>query len=240
MVPDRAMVIVAHADDAEFMVAGTAALWARDGTQVTYVIVTNGDKGSEDPNLTSEQLREVRRAEQERAAASLGVQQVLFLGYEDGMLEPTIDLRRDLARVIRAHAPHTVVTFDPTVRFLSDTYPNHPDHRATGDTAIDAVFPSARDRLTFPELLDEGLQPHKVSELWLGATANPNHWVDIESVMDRKIKALHEHSSQIGDFQIDEFVTQLAKDLAQDSPYNFAESFRRIVLEALGGTEDTH
>lgn len=231
MAPDRAMVIVPHADDAEFMIAGTVALWAREGTEVTYVIVTNGDKGSDDPTMTSGQLAAVRREEQERAAAGLGVKRVLFLGYEDGMLEPTLDLRRDLSRVIRAHRPHTVMTFDPTVRFITDNYPNHPDHRATGDAAVDAVFPAARDRLTFPELLEEGLEPHKVAELWLGAGPSANHWVDIEPVLDMKIAALREHRSQLGEFPIEEFVPEMAKGQAEGSPYTYAESFRRVVLE---------
>src|SRR3989304_5046843 len=126
MAPDRAMVIVAHPDDAEFLVAGTAALWAADGTEVTYVIVTNGDKGSEDPSMTSEQLAALREDEQRRAAAGLGVKEVLFLGYEDGLLQHTLDLRRDLTRVIRRHRPHTVVTFDPTVRFITENYPTPP------------------------------------------------------------------------------------------------------------------
>jgi LmbE family N-acetylglucosaminyl deacetylase len=225
------MVIVAHPDDAEFLVAGTAALWAADGTEVTYVIVTNGDKGSEDPSMTSEQLAALREDEQRRAAAGLGVKEVLFLGYEDGLLQHTLDLRRDLTRVIRRHRPHTVVTFDPTVRFITDNYPNHPDHRAAGDAAVDAVFPAARDRLTFPELLEEGLEPHKVKELWLGAGASANHWVDIEPVLEKKIAALREHPSQLGEFPLDEFIPEMAKGQAQGSPYTYAESFRRVVLE---------
>ncbi len=231
MAPDRAMVIVAHADDADFLAAGTVAVWSREGTEVTYVIVTNGDKGSEDPAMTSEQLVIVRREEQERAAAILGVKTVLFLGYEDGMLQPTLDLRRDLTRAIRAHRPYVVATFDPTVRFITDNYPNHPDHRATGDAAVDAIFPAARDRLTFPELLDEGLEPHKVKEIWLGASASPNHWVDIEPVLDQKIAALREHKSQLSEFPVKEFASQWAQEQAEGSSYTLAESFRRIVLE---------
>ncbi len=229
--PDRAMVVVAHTDDAEFLVAGTAALWAREGTEVTYVIVTNGDKGSDDPDMTSEQLVVIREGEQRRAAASLGVKQVLFLGYEDGMLQPTLELRCDLTRVIRSHRPQTLVTFDPTTRFISDNYPNHPDHRATGDAAVDAVFPAARDRLTFPELLDEGLEPHKVKELWLGASSSPNHWVDIEPVLEQKIAALRMHESQLSRFPLEDFIPEMSKAEARGSPHTFAESFRRLVLD---------
>jgi LmbE family N-acetylglucosaminyl deacetylase len=229
--PDKAMVIVAHTDDAEFLVAGTAALWAREGTEVTYVIVTDGDKGSDDPEMTSERLVAIRKEEQRRAAASLGVKEVLFLGYEDSMLQPTLELRRDLARVIRAHRPQTVVTFDPTTRFITDNYPNHPDHRAAGDAAVDAVFPAARDRLTFPELLDEGLEPHKVRELWLGASSSPNHWVDIEPVLEQKIAALRMHESQLSKFPLEEFIPEMSRVEARGSAYTFAESFRRLVLE---------
>ena len=230
MEPDRAMVIVAHPDDAEFLAAGTVALWTKGGTAVTFVIVTNGDKGSDDPDMTSERLVVVRRGEQERAAESLGVKRVLFLDYEDGMLEPTLELRRDLARVIRMHQPHTVVTFDPTSRFISENYPNHPDHRATGDATIDAVFPSARDRLTFPELLADGLEPHKVKELWLGPSICTNHWTDIESVIGQKIAALRHHESQLAELPLEEFIPEMARAQAEKSPYTLAEGFRRVEL----------
>ncbi len=231
MANDSVMVIVAHPDDAEFLAGGATALWTRDGKEVIYVIVTNGDKGSEDPDITSEELAAVRRVEQQQAADGLGVAKVLFLGYEDGMLEPSLDLRRDLARVIRTHVPHTVVTFDPTVRFITDNYPNHPDHRATGDATLDAVFPAARDRLTFPELLAEGLTPHKVREVWLGAGSRANHWVDIEPVLSKKIAALKKHESQLAEMDLDEFIPQMAKDSAKGSPHTYAEGFRRVVLD---------
>ncbi len=231
MADDTKMVIVAHMDDAEFMVAGTAALWSAEGAEVIYVIVTNGNKGSDDPEMTPERLRVLREDEQRQAAASLGVRDVLFLGYDDAMLQPTLDVRRDIVRVIRRYRPHTVVTFDPTTRFITDNYPNHPDHRAAGDATVDAVFPAARDRLTFPELLVEGLEPHKVRELWLGASAAPNHWVDIESVLDRKIAALRLHASQMGDFKVEEFIPEMARGSARGSPHTYAESFRRLVLE---------
>jgi LmbE family N-acetylglucosaminyl deacetylase len=231
MTTDRAMVIVAHTDDAEFMAAGAVALWAREGTEVTYVIVTNGDKGSDDPDISREHLAVIRQAEQQEAAAILGVKTVLFLGYEDSMLQPTLELRRDLARVIRAHRPHTVVTFDPTTRFITENYPNHPDHRAAGDAAVDAVFPAARDRLTFTELLDEGLEPHKVKELWLGASGSPNHWVDIEPVLEQKIAALRKHASQLSRFPLEEFIPRMSEAQAEGSPYSLAESFRRLVLD---------
>lgn len=225
------MVVVPHTDDAEFLAGGTVALWAREGTEVTYVIVTNGDKGSDDPDMTSGQLATLRQSEQRAAAAGLGVKDVLFLGHEDSMLQPTLELRRDLAQAIRAHRPHTVITFDPTTRFITDNYPNHPDHRATGDAAVDAVFPAARDRLTFPDLLEQGLEPHKVAELWLGASLSPNHWVDIEPVLEQKIAALRKHESQLSKFPLDEFIPQMSRAQAEGGPYTLAESFRRLVLD---------
>jgi len=230
MNPERAMVIVAHPDDAEFLAGGTVALWAQNSTAITYVIVTNGDKGTDDPNLTSEELAVIREDEQRRAAERLGVAQVLFLGYPDSMLQPTLEVRRDLVRVIRQHRPSIVVTYDPTNRFIMDNYLNHPDHRAAGDAALDAVFPAARDRLTFPELLAEGLAPHKVQEVWLGATREPNHWVDIEPVLQDKIEALRIHHSQLHQFPLEQVIPAMARMGAQGSDHTYAEAFRRLVL----------
>ncbi len=224
------MVIVAHPDDAEYLVSGLVSQWTRGGVEVTYAIVTTGDKGSDDPNVTAEQLAMTRRQEQERAAAMLGVARVLFLGHEDGVLQPTLELRRDLTRVIREWRPEIVVTFDPTTRFMTSTYPNHPDHRATGDATVDAVFPAARDRLTFPELLQEGLEPHKVRELWLCATTSPDHWIDVEPVLDRKLAALREHGSQINGSNLEEELREWSRTWAKGGPYELAECFRRVVL----------
>lgn len=224
------MVVVAHPDDAEYLTSGLVSMWAGGGIEVTYTVVTNGNKGSEDPAARPEELAAARRDEQQRAARLLGVKDVLFLDYEDGVLEPTIDLRRQLARIIRERRPEIVVTFDPETRFMSETYPNHPDHRATGDAAVDAVFPSARDRLTFPELLAEGLEPHKVRELWLVGTHAPNHWVDVEPVFDRKLAALREHTSQIDSDSVEQDLVDWSKRWAEGSPYTLAERFRRIAL----------
>ena len=152
-----AVVITAHPDDAEFTVGGTVARWAREGKTVIYVICTDGSRGSNDPKVRPEHLVAIRRAEQEAAARILGVEEIVFLGYEDGSLEPTLALRRDLTREIRRYRPDIVVCPDPTVRYYGDSYLNHPDHRAAGDAALDAAFPSAGTRYIFPELLAEGL-----------------------------------------------------------------------------------
>ncbi len=229
-VPESVMVVVAHPDDAEFMTAGTIAKWTQAGAKATYVVVTKGDKGSEDPDMTPTRLAAIREEEQRAAGAVLGVTSFEFMGYPDGYLEHTLGLRRDLARLIRRHRPEVVICFDPTNRIFSDSYVNHPDHRASGDATIDAVFPTARDRLTFPELLADGLEPHKVSQLWLGATAQPNVWVDIGETLELKQKALMAHPSQLGADVVD-FAVQMARGSAASQDFEFGEAFRRIVFD---------
>lgn len=228
--PRSAMVIVAHPDDAEFLCAGTVAKWAAAGSNVTYVVITNGNKGSEDPEMTPLKLAETREAEQRAAGVILGVKHFEFMGYEDGYLQHTLGLRRDLTRLIRRYTPEVVICFDPTQRFLGDNYANHPDHRASGDATIDAVFPSARDRLTFPELLTENLAPHKVSAIWMGGTEKPNTWVDITPTIELKKKALMAHPSQLGEDVIG-FVLEMGKMNAEGRDYDYAESFRKVQLE---------
>lgn len=229
-VPESAMVIVAHPDDAEFMVAGTAAKWARAGSEITYVVVTKGDKGSDDPEMTPGRLTAIREAEQRDAGAIVGVRNFEFMGYDDGYLQHTLELRRDLTRLIRKYRPEAVVCFDPTNRFFSDTYVNHPDHRASGDAAVDAVFPSARDRLTFPDLLIDGYEPHKVKQLWLGNAGQPNTWVDIGETLEVKRQALLAHPSQLGP-EIVQFAEQMGRMSATGQPFDYAESFRRFTFD---------
>ena len=228
---ERVMVITAHPDDAEFTVAGTVARWAQEGKTVIYVICTDGSRGSNDPEVKPEHLVAIRRAEQEAAARVLGVEEVVFLGYEDGSLEPTLALRRDLTREIRRYRPDIVVCPDPTVRYYGDSYLNHPDHRAAGDAALDAVFPSARTRYIFPELLAEGLEPHKVREVLIRGALSPNLWVDISDTIELKIAALREHESQVGRIQgWEERVRARAQQEAAGQDMTCAESFRRIIL----------
>ena len=229
--PKSAMVVVAHPDDAEFIAAGTVAKWSNAGSHVTYVIVTKGDKGSDDPEMTPSQLAQIREREQRDAGRILGVSDFVFMGYPDGYLQHTLELRRDLARVIRSYRPEVVICYDPTNRFLTDTYVNHPDHRASGDATIDAVFPTARDRLTFPELLADGLEPHKVAQLWLAAPGQPNTVVDIGDTLELKCKALLAHPSQLGKDVVD-FARELARWMAEGQDFEFGESFRRFILES--------
>lgn len=199
---NRVMGIFAHPDDPEFFCGGTFAKWAAEGKHITFVLATSGDKGSEDRSISSEQLITIREAEERAAAARLGVQEVIFLGYPDGELQPTLELRRQLTRLIRLKKPDIVVTNDPTARWYGVNYINHPDHRAIGDAALDAVFPSARDHLTFPELYhQEGLEPHKALHVYLCGTLEPNAKIDVTDYLETKITALREHKSQIADME---------------------------------------
>lgn len=225
------MVIIAHADDAEFGAAGTIAKWVREGKEVTYVVATNGNKGSADPSMTTERLAEIREAEQRAAAKVLGVKRVIFLGYPDGELEHTLKLRKDLTRQIRKYKPDIVLTPDPTTWYYGDRYVNHPDHRAIGAAALAAIFPSARDRLTFAELLADGLEPHKVSELYMTIATQPDVWVDIDETMETKIEALREHRSQMGCMDaVEKRVRERAETMAAGRGMKYAEAFKRMML----------
>lgn len=228
---ERVMVITAHPDDAEFTVAGTVARWAQGGKTIIYVICTDGSRGSNDPQVKPERMVAIRKSEQEAAARLLGVEEIVYLGYEDGTLEPTLALRRDLTRVIRRYRPDIVVCPDPTVRYYGDGYLNHPDHRAAGDAALDAVFPSARTRYIFPELLDEGLEPHKVQAVLIRGSPSPNFWVDISDTIELKIAALKKHESQVSHIQgLEEWIRARAQQEASGQDMAYAESFKRIIL----------
>lgn len=230
-IPPSAMIIVAHPDDAEFMAAGTLARWARAGSRVVYLLVTSGDKGSSDPTITREALVLTRQEEQRAAARILGAKEVLFLGYEDGVVIPSIELRRDIAREIRRLKPHAVLCQDPTRFFSGSDYINHPDHRAVGEAALAAVYPAARDRMTFPELLAEGLEPHKVQEVFVGFAERTDVIVDISQTLDAKVASLLAHRSQMGDWQPAETVATWARETAQDQPIEYGEAFRYFKLD---------
>ena len=161
----RGMVIVAHADDAEYGCAGTVAKWCREGMEVVYVICTDGSKGSSDPEMSPDRLAEIRRNEQLAAGKALGLKEVVFLRYEDSMLQPGLDLRKDIVRQIRRHKPDILICPSPVRNLTGKGYIGHPDHLAVGEATMAAVFPASRDRMTFPELLEEGLEPHKVREV---------------------------------------------------------------------------
>src|SRR5437588_7366480 len=201
--PKRVLSIHAHPGDQEFTVAGTLAKWARAGSEIVTVCLTRGEAGSNKStpaDMTRERLAKIREEEQRAACGVLGIAEVVFLGYEDGVLTPLIDLRRDLTRLVRRHRPDAVVTGDPTVRYYGTRYLNHPDHRVAADVALDAVFPSAETRFIFPELLDEGLAPHKVTRVFVHGAEKPDTFVDIAETLPVKLAALREHKSQLGDW----------------------------------------
>ncbi|MGH3155209.1 MAG: PIG-L deacetylase family protein [Streptosporangiaceae bacterium] len=192
------LVINAHPDDVDFSAAGTVARWTDAGIKVSYCLVTDGDAGGHDPAVPREEIPALRRAEQTAAAGIVGVTDLRFLGYPDGQVEPTIGLRRDLARVIRQVRPDRVLCPTPERNYVRMP-PSHPDHRAVGSAALDAIYPDARNPFAFPELLtDEGLEAWTVREVWLGAGLAPNHYVDVTETFDRKVAALRAHESQTG------------------------------------------
>ena len=225
----RILVIVAHPDDAEFGCAGSVARWVGEGREVFYCLITNGNRGSDDAAMTPERLAAIREDEQRAAARSLGVEDLVFLGYPDGELEDTREARRDVVRAIRRFRPDRVVTQNPFPTL--NPYSGHRDHRHAGRLALDAVYPYARDRLHFPELLVEGWQPHKVREVYLLGHGEPDTFVDITASMDRKLAALRCHASQLKDFTgVEGLVRERAADVGKPHGYTYAEGFRAIHL----------
>lgn len=222
---ERAMVIFAHPDDAEVQCAGTVARWTEDGKKVTYVVLTRGDKGTQDPKMTAENLGKIRQKEQLRAAEELGVEKVLFLDNGDGELEVTMERRRTLTRVLREHQPEVLVTHDPWMR-----YQLHPDHRASGTLTLDAMI-SARDRLYFPEQIEQGLKPCRVRRVLLFASDQPDFWVDIGPTMEKKIKALGHHQSQVTQWpNWEEWLRMRGEKAGASQGLKFAEPFKLLVL----------
>jgi LmbE family N-acetylglucosaminyl deacetylase len=222
------MVVTPHPDDAEFGVAGTVARWTREGKNVIYVVCTNGDKGTSDINMKSPELAIIREREQLAAADLLRVSEVIFLRHSDQGLEDTPEFRKELVRLIRKYRPEVVVTASPYRRYYW-----HRDHRITGQVTLDAVFPFARDHLSYPDLLEEGLQPHKVKEVWLWAEDDANYCSDITETFDIKIAALGCHKSQVGDTVPQEMIGWLrerAESAASGKDFRLAEAFYRVEM----------
>lgn len=231
-VPDRAMVIFAHPDDAEIGSGGIVARWIAAGCEVTYVLCTNGGAGTADRSLAPEELTRRRAAEQQAAADAMGVCHVVMLDHPDGGLEDTREFRGDIVRALRTYRPHTVFTHDPhRIRAFQ-----HRDHRIAGLVTTDAVYPFARDHLHFPEqIAKEGLEPHKVRELWYWGADEPDVIVDVSDTIDRKIAALFRHESQVPGLNVapgqtleDRIKAQSAR-LANGYGFRHAEVFRRLV-----------
>ncbi len=221
---ERVMVIAAHPDDPEFGCAGAVLKWAQAGRHITYVLITSGDKGSHDPDLRPGLLAARRESEQRAAAHDLGVHEVIFLRRPDGLLENTLDLRRQLADLVRRLRPDAVLTIDPWRH-----YQLHPDHRAAGQAALDAVW-SAREWYIFPEQLVEGVEPWRVKQVYLFWTDNPDYWEDISGCMEQRLAALLRHVSQVGSdpATLIERVRQRAKEAGEKPGYEYAEAFKRF------------
>ncbi len=230
--PKKVMVIMAHPDDAEFGVSGTVAKWARMGSEIIYVLCTSGDKGSDDPKMTSAKLVRTREAEQKAAGKILGLKNVVFLRFKDAELLPfDMKLRHDLVAEMRRFKPNAVICQDPTTRFgFGGRYIQHPDHIAAGEATLAAVYPSVRDRLTFPDLLVQGLKPHKVTDVFLMGSRDPDYFEDISGTMDIKVKALMAHKSQVSE-GTGKFVRMNAENTGKQHNTKYAESFRWLRLD---------
>ncbi len=226
----RVLLVMAHPDDPEFSCGGTLAKWAREGQEIRYLLLTCGDKGSDSPDVTPEMLCADRQAEQRAAAAVIGVKAVVFLNHHDGELVNTPDVRRDIVREIRRFKPDVIVTGDPTTYFRMNSYINHADHRAAGAATLEAVFPAAGNRMYFPELLSEGLNPHSPKEVWMTGSNESNLWVDVTDTLGIKIAALKEHKSQIKDpAELEQRIRDRLRRPDVDREF-YAEGFRVIKL----------
>ncbi|MPZ87088.1 MAG: PIG-L family deacetylase [Nitriliruptorales bacterium] len=221
----RALVIVAHPDDAEFGAAGTIARWVELGTDVRYVVLTDGASGSADPAMTRERLVEIREREQRAASKELGVSDVTFLGYPDGFLEPSLEARRKVAAEIRRHRPEAIITLNPEVRWTAWGSVNHPDHRAVGDLVLHSINPAASTRLWDPTLIDEGLEPWDVAELWMTAFGRGSEMVDITGTFERKVDALRRHASQLSGWDPEPRMREMAAVRGREVGVELAEAF---------------
>ena len=226
--PAQVMVVTPHPDDAEYGVAGTVARWISDGKEVVYVVCTNGEKGTSDASMKPGKLVRIREKEQTAAARSLGVREVIFLGHPDQGLEDTPEFRKELVRLIRMYRPETVVTADPYRRYVW-----HRDHRITGQVTLDAVFPYARDHLSYPDLMKEGFHPHKVREILFWASEDVNYRSNITATFHLKLAALRCHKSQVGHIptqELEERLRQRHKTMAEGEDFHLAEAFHRVEI----------
>lgn len=229
----RGMVVVAHADDAEFGCSGTVAKLCSEGWEMVYVLCTDGSKGTSNREISSQELARIRRQEQLNAGKVLGLKDVVFLDYPDSYLQPTLELRRDIAREIRRYRPDVLICQYP-MRTLDGFWGvGHPDHMAAGEAALAAVFPTARDHLTFPELLEAGFEPHKVAEVWVMGHPQPDLWIDVTDHMGTAIKALMQHVSQINgrtEEDLGKRMREWRREEAVGKGMQYAEAFKRLKM----------
>jgi LmbE family N-acetylglucosaminyl deacetylase len=226
--PVHAMVVSPHPDDAEYGIAGTVARWTKEGKRVIYVVCTSGDKGTSDINKKPEEVVKTREQEQKAAAKLLGVSEVIFLRHPDQGLEDTPEFRKEIVRLIRMYRPGVIVTADPYRRYVW-----HRDHRITGQVTLDAVFPYARDHLSYPDLLDEGLMPHKVKEILFWASEDINYRSDITDTFEIKLAALRCHKSQVGHLNNPGWEKRLKeryRSFAEGEDFELAEAFHRVQI----------
>ncbi|MEY3400197.1 MAG: hypothetical protein RLZZ486_665 [Actinomycetota bacterium] len=191
----RVLVVMAHPDDCDFGAGGTIAQWSAKGIQVSYCIITNGDQGGEESGIPLEEMAQVRQKEQRDAGAALGVSDITYLNYRDGWLMPSIELRKEIVKAIRIAKPDRMVVQSPE-RNWERIFASHPDHLAAGETAIQAVYPDARNPYAFTDLKEAGFEPWRVREVWMTGSPTPNHFVDITDTFSKKMAALHAHVSQ--------------------------------------------
>ncbi len=229
---ERALVVVSHPDDGEFGAAPTIARLTRAGVRVDYVVTTDGGKGTEDPNVTPEELTTTRVAEQRAAADILGVSDIVHLGYPDGYLMPSLDLRRDITRQIRRFRPDLVITQNPQRRLDHNPFIGHPDHLATGEATLASVYPAARDHLNFPELWrDERLEPWKVRQVLLTGVEEPNLWLDVADTFEVGLRAILAHASQVDGADVTERMRERARTIGEPQGIGLAQAFLSIILE---------
>ncbi len=230
--PLTVLCVAAHPDDLDFGTAGTTAVWTGDGHRVVYCLVTSGEAGGDDPSLPRTEMAKIRKREQTAAAKRVGVTELHFLGFPDGAVVADLTLRKAIARVIRQVRPDRVVTQSP-VRRLDRMYSSHPDHLATGEATLNAIYPDARNRFAFPELMnEEGLEPHTVPEVWLSGTDEPNIYIDITGTIEQKVEALLCHKSQLDEpDKMDNLLREWASEAAKAGglpPGSHAECFRIV------------
>lgn len=232
-VPESAMAIVAHPDDIEFSCAGTMARWAKAGARISYILCTSGDVGIATPGMTRAQAAAIRETESREAARLAGATEIIFLGEPDGMLQPTLELRKKLVREIRRFRPEVIVTGDPTVVFAGADYINHPDHRAAAQAALDATFPAAGQPNLFEELAEEGLIAHKPRKVYVNVWGNEaDLFVNIEDTIAIKVDALRAHKSQMGEWDPEKQIREWAAETAKGKEMAYAEAYRVVTLES--------
>jgi LmbE family N-acetylglucosaminyl deacetylase len=224
------MAIVAHPDDIEFSCAGTLSRWSKAGARICYVLCTSGDVGIDEPGMTREKAAEIREAEQSEAAKIAGATEVVYLREPDGMLQPSLELRKKIVREIRRFRPEVVITGDPTIVWAGNTYINHPDHRAAATAALDAIFPAAGQPHLFQELEEEGIRAHKPRKVYVTSWGDADVFVNIEETIDTKIAALRAHKSQMKDWDPDERIRQWAAERGKGKEMAYAEGFRVVTL----------